>query len=229
VPQQPSSSQAAAILGARAGTGEVLSAEGNIKVAAGNEESSGAAGAALESASGNAENSGGESSSEEPAAGNGETPNAESPTQEPVVVDNALSFTDEPGLGDDVSSIAAPAAPPGAPPAPVLDAPSEELRFSQETLPDYFAVWQGPEPSLVTILLRSSGDRQRDTRRMRRIHALLASYPGNDRFAFKVYEDAGRYDLAFPSSSTRYTPELHRKLLRLVGDNSVHVAALHLH
>ncbi len=64
---------------------------------------------------------------------------------------------------------------------------------------------------------------------MRRIHALLASYPGNDRFAFKVYEDAGRYDLAFPSSSTRYTPELHRKLLRLVGDKSVHVAALHPH
>ena len=163
------------------------------------------------------------------SAGNGEMPDAESPTQEPVVVDNALSFTDEPGLGDDISSIAATAAPPGATPAPVLGAPSEELRLSQETLPDYFAVWQGPEPSLVTILLRSSGDRQRDTRRMRRIHALLASYPGNDRFAFKVYEDAGRYDLAFPSSSTRYTPELHRKLLRLVGDNSVHVAALHPH
>ena len=48
--------------------------------------------------------------------------------------------------------------------------------------------YHGPEPSLVTIMLRSSGDRQRDTRRMRRIHALLASYPGNDRFAFKVYE-----------------------------------------
>ena len=116
-----------------------------------------------------------------------------------------------------------------SPPAPILGALGGEPALAQETLPDYLAEWQGPEPSLVTILLRSSGDRQRDIRRMRRIHALLASYPGGDKFAFTVYEDAGRYDLAFPNSSTRYTPELHRQLLRLVGDNSVRVAPLHLH
>ena len=156
--------------------------------------------------------------------GNGEPPAAESPIEEPAVVDSVPISSDELPLRDPVGSH-----PAEAPPAPILGPPGEELSFSQETLPDYFAVWEGPEPSLVTIMLRSSGDRQRDTRRMRRIHALLASYPGNDRFAFKVYEDAGRYNLAFPSSSTRYTPELHRKLLRLVGDKSVHVAALHPH
>ncbi len=115
------------------------------------------------------------------------------------------------------------------PPAPVLGASPEETTPAQELLADYVTLWQGPEPSLVTILLHSSGDRQRDIRRMRRIHALLASFPGGDRFAFTVYEDAGRYDLAFPNSSTRYTPELHRQLLRLVGDQNVRVAPLHLH
>ena len=157
-------------------------------------------------------------------AGNGEPPVTEGLIEEPTGVDSVPITKDELPLSDPVGSL-----PAEAPPAPVLGPLGDDLHFSQETLPDYFAVWEGPEPSLVTIMLRSSGDRQRDTRRMRRIHALLASYPGNDRFAFKVYEDAGRYDLAFPNSSTRYTPELHRKLLRLVGDTSVHVAALHPH
>ena len=116
-----------------------------------------------------------------------------------------------------------------APPVPVLRASIDGNQFSQDALIDYLAVWQSPEPSLVTILLRSSGDRPRDIRRLRRIHSLLSSYPGSDRFAFTVYEDAGRYNLAFPNSSTRYTPELHQKLLRLVGDNCVGVAPLHLH
>jgi DNA polymerase-3 subunit alpha len=175
--------------------------------------------------------------------GNGEIPDAEQPTHEPAAAPSipkepmddapgtlqaaeAPSISKEPELGGDTPGSLQVAE---APPAPVLGAPSGEPQFSQESLPDYLAVWQGPEPSRVTILLRSSGDRQRDIRRMRRIHVLLASYPGSDRFVFTVYEDAGRYDLAFPNSSTRYTPELYTKLLRLVGDNCVHVAPLHLH
>ncbi|MFV1858306.1 MAG: DNA polymerase III subunit alpha [Anaerolineales bacterium] len=181
--------------------------------------------------------------------GNGEIPDAEQPTHEPAA---APSIPNEPALADDTAGTqpaaelpsiskdlelgddapvagGAPVQAVQAPPVPVLGAHSDEIQFSQDLLSDYLAVWQGPEPSMVTILLRSSGDRQRDIRRMRRIHALLASYPGTDRLAFTVYEDAGRYDLAFPNSSTRYTPELHTKLLRLVGDNCVHVAPLHLH
>jgi DNA polymerase-3 subunit alpha len=145
--------------------------------------------------------------------GNGEINPAEGPAEHGAPPTNEISSTLQ---ATDV-------------PAPVLSSTQEEPSPSQEPLPDYVAVWQGPEPSIVTILLRSSGDRQRDIRRMRRIHALLASFPGSDRFAFTVFEDSGRYDLAFPSSSTRYTPELHRQLLRLVGDNSVLVAPLHLH
>ena len=178
--------------------------------------------------------------------GNGEIPDAEQLTHEPAAAPSipkepmddasgtlqaaeAPSVSKEPELGDDTPVAGASLQDAEAPPAPVLGTRIGEQQFSQESLPDYLAVWQGPEPSRVTILLRSSGDRQRDIRRLRLIHALLASYPGSDRFAFTVYEDAGRYDLAFPNSSTRYTPELHTKLLRLVGDNCVLVAPLHLH
>jgi DNA polymerase-3 subunit alpha len=104
--------------------------------------------------------------------------------------------------------------------------PGAQGPLAQELLPSW---WEGPEPCLVTILLRSSGDRLRDARRMRQIHGLLASFPGSDRFAFKVYEASRRYNLEFPSYTTRYSPELHRSLLRIVGDQSVEVSPLRLH
>ncbi len=107
--------------------------------------------------------------------------------------------------------------------AQVLDAQASP---AQEPLPSW---WEGPEPCLITILLRSSGDRSRDARRMRQIHGLLASFPGSDRFAFKVFEASRRYNLEFPSYTTRYSPELHRNLLRIVSDQSVQVSPLRLH
>ena len=86
-----------------------------------------------------------------------------------------------------------------------------------------------PEPCRVTILLRSSGDRLRDIRQMRHIHGLMASHPGADRFGFTVFESSRRYELEFPNSSTLYTPELHAKLIRLLGDECVRVLPLHIH
>ncbi len=160
---------------------------------------------------------------------NGETSNEPRSAPDSVESDNHSSNLEKTEPAEGASAMRTTKQVSEMPPVPVLGAPTPDSHFSQETLIDYLAVWQSPEPSLVTILLRSSGDRRRDIRRMRRIHSLLASYPGSDRFAFTVYEDAGRYDLAFPNSSTRYTPELHKKLLRLVGDNTVGVAPLHLH
>jgi hypothetical protein len=58
---------------------------------------------------------------------------------------------------------------------------------------------------------------------MRRVHGLLSSYPGNDRFAIDVYEASRHYRLEFPSSTTGYCPELHSQLQHLLGDASVQV------
>jgi len=161
--------------------------------------------------------------------GNEEIAEAEPPASESAEANNRSDDLQNTEPGDDNSGRGATPNVAETPPVPVLGAHIDGNPFSQDAFVDYLAVWQSPEPSLVTILLRSSGDRPRDIRRLRRIHSLLASYPGSDRFAFTVYEHAGRYDLAFPNSSTRYTPELHQKLLRLVGDNCVGVAPLHLH
>jgi DNA polymerase-3 subunit alpha len=77
----------------------------------------------------------------------------------------------------------------------------------------------------VIVEIRASGDKQRDALRMRRIHGLLTSYPGQDRFAFVVHEGARRYMLEFPSSSTGYCEELEEELKTLLGENSVQVEA----
>jgi DNA polymerase-3 subunit alpha len=76
---------------------------------------------------------------------------------------------------------------------------------------------------MVSLILRSTGDRNRDARRMRRVHGLLTSYPGADRFAFEIYEASRRYHLEFPNSTTGYCAELHTQLARLLGEGTIHV------
>jgi DNA polymerase-3 subunit alpha len=82
------------------------------------------------------------------------------------------------------------------------------------------------DPQMVTIVLKSTGDRRRDALRMRRVHGLLTSYPGNDRFVFHVLETSRRYHLEFPSSTTGYCPDLHAQLRALLGEGSVTVEPL---
>ena len=76
---------------------------------------------------------------------------------------------------------------------------------------------------MVSLILRSTGDGKRDALRMRRVHGLLTSYPGGDRFAFEIFEASRRYHLEFPNSTTGYCGELHTQLIRLLGDGTIHV------
>jgi DNA polymerase-3 subunit alpha len=76
---------------------------------------------------------------------------------------------------------------------------------------------------MVSLILRSTGDRKRDALRMRRVHGLLTSYPGADRFAFEIFEASRRYHLEFPNSTTGYCNELHAQLARLLGEGTIHV------
>ena len=82
--------------------------------------------------------------------------------------------------------------------------------------------------SLIKVFLRTTGDRKRDTLRMRRVYGLLTSYPGVDRFAVYVFEGKRRYHLEFPNETTGYCLELHAQLNDLLGDASVQVEQLRL-
>lgn len=76
---------------------------------------------------------------------------------------------------------------------------------------------------MLTISLHSSGDKKRDTLRLRRVHGLLSSYAGQDRFALIVSEAARRYRLEFPSFTTGYCKDLHARLDRMLGESCVQV------
>jgi len=76
---------------------------------------------------------------------------------------------------------------------------------------------------MITVVLRSTGDRTRDVLRLRRIHGTVMSYPGNDRFAFQVFERGRGYLVEFPNFTTGYNPELISKLNLLVGVENVRV------
>jgi DNA polymerase-3 subunit alpha len=84
------------------------------------------------------------------------------------------------------------------------------------------------DPRMITLRLHSTGDRERDARRMRRVHGLLTSYPGRDHFVFHVYEASRRYHLEFPNSTTGFCADLRRELLTLLGEGSVQVERLRI-
>jgi hypothetical protein len=84
-----------------------------------------------------------------------------------------------------------------------------------------------PLPRRVIVTLQASGDKDRDIRRIRRLHGLLTSYPGEDHFEFRVMEYNQRnYQLAFPNETTGYCQALERQLTELLGPGRVEVREL---
>jgi DNA polymerase-3 subunit alpha len=76
---------------------------------------------------------------------------------------------------------------------------------------------------MLTVVLRQTGDRTRDILRLRRIHGLITSNPGKDRFAFHVYERNRFHLLEFPNSPVEIRQELVDRLITLVGAENVKV------
>ena len=76
---------------------------------------------------------------------------------------------------------------------------------------------------MVTIVLRSTGERERDVRRLKCIHGALMSSPGIDKFAFHVFEGGRRYLLEFPNESTGVSPDLIAKLIKFAGEENIRI------
>ena len=76
---------------------------------------------------------------------------------------------------------------------------------------------------MITIVLRSTGDKTRDVLRLRRIHGIITSYPGNDRFAIHVFERGRGYLLEFPNFTAGLCDEMMMRLIPLVGGDNVRV------
>lgn len=79
---------------------------------------------------------------------------------------------------------------------------------------------------MLTIVLRSTGDKTRDVLRLRRIHGIVTSYPGNDRFAFRVFERNRGYLLEFPNHTIGICAELSSRLSALLGHEQISVESI---
>lgn len=84
-------------------------------------------------------------------------------------------------------------------------------------------------PRMLTVILRSGGDKARDVLRLRRVHGLLQSYPGKDRFAFLLIEGGHTYSIEFPNATTGIHPELLQKLHQMVGEENIRIETIKFH
>lgn len=75
-------------------------------------------------------------------------------------------------------------------------------------------------PQQLTILLRPTGDRERDKRRIKTLHGLLISFHGRDRFSFQIFEGGKGHLIDFPNDTTRVCPEMLGQLKKLMGEES---------
>lgn len=73
-------------------------------------------------------------------------------------------------------------------------------------------------PKQITVRLRSTGDKERDRRRIKTIYGTLISFHGKDRFSFHIFEDGRGVLLDFPGETTRVCPEMLARLQKLTGD-----------
>lgn len=75
-------------------------------------------------------------------------------------------------------------------------------------------------PRQITVLLRPTGDRERDKRRIKTLHGNLTRYHGRDRFSFQIFENNKGHLIDFPNDTTRICPELLDSLRKLMGEES---------
>jgi len=72
----------------------------------------------------------------------------------------------------------------------------------------------------LTITLRSTGDHERDKRRIKTLHGLLTAQHGRDKFSFQIFENSKGYLIDFPNDTTRICPALLEQLKKLIGEES---------
>ncbi|MBC7879314.1 MAG: DNA polymerase III subunit alpha [Anaerolineales bacterium] len=73
-------------------------------------------------------------------------------------------------------------------------------------------------PQQITIMLRPTGDKERDKRRIKTLYGTLISHHGRDKFSFQIFENGGGHLIDFPNDTTRIGPELFERLKKLMGE-----------
>ena len=75
-------------------------------------------------------------------------------------------------------------------------------------------------PQQITVTLRSTGDHERDKRRIKTLYGTLISYHGRDKFSFQIFENSKGHLIDFPNDTTRICPELLERLRKLMNEEA---------
>jgi hypothetical protein len=75
-------------------------------------------------------------------------------------------------------------------------------------------------PKQITVLLRPTGDRERDKRRIKILFGTLISFHGRDKFSFQIFEGGKGHLIDFPNDTTRVCSEMLMRLKNLMGEES---------
>jgi DNA polymerase-3 subunit alpha len=75
-------------------------------------------------------------------------------------------------------------------------------------------------PKQIIVLLRPTGDHERDKRRIKILFGTLISFAGSDKFSFQIFEGGKGHLIDFPNDTTRVCPEMLTRLRNLMGEES---------
>ncbi|MBL8103818.1 MAG: hypothetical protein JNM02_14895, partial [Anaerolineales bacterium] len=75
-------------------------------------------------------------------------------------------------------------------------------------------------PQQITVMLRPTGDKDRDKRRIKTLFGTLISYHGRDKFSFQIFENGKGHLIDFPNDTTRICPELLDRLRKLMNEEA---------
>jgi DNA polymerase III subunit alpha len=104
--------------------------------------------------------------------------------------------------------------------------PIEPARVEPPALPSLYVPLAQAEkdkdhpPKQITVILRSTGDKERDKLRIKTIYGTLISFHGRDRFSFQIFENGKGHLIDFPNDTTRICAEMLARLEKLIGEET---------
>jgi DNA polymerase-3 subunit alpha len=109
-----------------------------------------------------------------------------------------------------------------ATPAIVLSQPKIAEKVLQPIVPPLLS-GASEDIQMITVILRPRQDKARDKLLLRRIFGIMISNPGDDRFAFHIFERGKGHLLEFPNLTTGISPDLIAQITVLVGSENIRI------
>ncbi len=106
---------------------------------------------------------------------------------------------------------------------PVANGEASSASGSDVIIVDEVPVEDSPAQRWLMVYYQRSGDDEKDRRRVRKLHGILTSYPGHDRFTIVVEGRKQSLTMEFPNHTTAFCDDLIRDLMSTVGEDNIRV------